>query len=144
MKIEGISRVMTEKNIIFFPTGVSKEQVFRSLIDTFQLPDPNVALKAILDRELWGSTVIVPGLALPHARIPGIKQIAAAIGICSGPVPHIFVLFIGPVDNMKMHLDFLSSVSAIFQKESLLNAIAQLKTPELVVSKIREVEKTVS
>jgi len=60
-----VSDLLTEGHIVFFPAGAPKPQVFEKLIETLKLPDPPLALKAILDRELWGSTLIAPGLALP-------------------------------------------------------------------------------
>src|SRR6185295_18832661 len=107
-------------------SGPSKRQVIGSLIGMLDLKDPSTALRAILSREEMGSTIIAPGLALPHARLEGITGIEAAIGICPTGVtdPHdggspirVYVLFLGPADNMKEHLSFLANVSALFQKE---------------------------
>jgi PTS system nitrogen regulatory IIA component len=146
-----VSDYLTEKNILFFPAGPSKQQVLGSLIGSLDLPDPTVALKAILSREEAGSTVIAPGLALPHARIQGITRIATALGICANGVvdPHadggpirLFMLFVGPADNMREHLAFLACVSSLFQAEGLSDALLQLTTPQTVLEKIREIEKT--
>src|SRR3979411_2311208 len=89
-RIIRVSDFLSENNVLFFPAGPSKQQVFGSLIGSLDLPDPTVALKAILSREEAGSTGIAPGLALPHARIQGISRIAAALGICPTGVvdPH--------------------------------------------------------
>jgi PTS system nitrogen regulatory IIA component len=102
------------------------------------LPDPKLALQAVLDRESWGSTEIAPGLALPHARIQGIKHIVAAIGICPAKV---FILFLGPADQTQENLSFLAAASAVFQTPGLLENLLTLKTPESVLSKIREAEE---
>ena len=69
-----VSDVLSEKSIAFFPAGPSKRQVFGNLIGSLDLPDPSAALKAILAREEAGSTVIAPGVAIPHARFSGITQ----------------------------------------------------------------------
>src|SRR5205085_2664474 len=107
-----------------FPAGPSKRQVFGSLIGSLDLPDPGAALKAITAREEAGSTVIAPGLALPHARITGIHTIKAAMGICPTGIQYshaatapvrLLMLFLGPAENMREHLAFLASVSALFQ-----------------------------
>src|SRR5205814_1538720 len=76
-----ITDFLKPDRIVFFPAGPSKRQVLGNLLGTLDLPDPAAALKAILSREEVGSTVIAPGLALPHARISGINQIEAALGI---------------------------------------------------------------
>jgi PTS system nitrogen regulatory IIA component len=137
-----VSDVLKDNNIFFFPSDLSKEQLFEKMIGSLELPDAPLALKAILDRELWGSTVIAPGLALPHARIPGITRIQAAMGICPrGKNPQIFLLFIGPVNNPQEHLAFLGSVSSLFQTKGFLDSLIQLKNPASVLAKIRTYEK---
>ena len=77
-----VSSYLSEKRIVFFPAGPSKRQVLGSLIATLDLKDPSAAIKLILAREEMGSTIIAPGLALPHARMDGLTKIEAAIGIC--------------------------------------------------------------
>ena len=150
-KIPSVSSYLTEKRIVFFPAGPSKRQVLGSLIATLDLMDPSAAIKLILAREEMGSTIIAPGLALPHARMERIKGIEAAIGICPTGVtdPHggghpirVYVLFLGPADNMKEHLAFLAGVSSLFQKEGFVDKLTKLATPQGVLHAIRQAEKS--
>ena len=132
-----VSDFLSEKRILFFHAGQSKQQVLGSLIAALDLADPNAALKAILAREEVGTTVVSKGLALPHARIPGIRRLRAAVGISpqgvvadhkTNPDPiHVFVLFLGPADNMKEHLGFLAAVSNLFQQEGFQDALLSQK-----------------
>src|ERR1700687_5152155 len=137
-KTPTVSSYLTEKRIIFLPAGPSKRQFLGSLIATLDLMDPSAAMKAILAREEMGSTIITPGLALPHARLEGLSRIEAAIGICPtgvhdfhdrGTPIRVYVLFVGPADNMKEHLTFLSSVSALFQKKGFVDKLTKLASP---------------
>src|SRR5689334_21481067 len=98
-----------------------------------------------------GSTIIAPGLALPHARLEGLSKIEAAIGICPTGVtnPHdggnpirVYVLFLGPADNMREHLYFLSSISALFQKDGFIDKLCTLATPQGVLHAIRQADKS--
>jgi PTS system nitrogen regulatory IIA component len=132
-----ISDYLKGNNILFFPADFPKEKIFEQLIGTLEVPDAGLALKAILDREQWGSTVIAPGLALPHARIPGIARIVAALGICPS---QIFLLFLGSPHNMQEHLAFLAGVSSLFQTKGFLDQIVSLKTSESVLARIRRLE----
>jgi PTS system nitrogen regulatory IIA component len=149
-KIPSVSSYLSDKRIVFFTSGPSKRQVLGSLIGTLDLSDPTAAINAIFSREEIGSTVISPGLALPHARLEGLKRIEAAIGVCPSGVhdPHdggtpikVFVLFLGPADNMKEHLSFLSSVAALFQKEGFVDELSRLASPQGVLHAIRQAEK---
>jgi len=143
-----VSDYLTPKTISFFHSGPSKQQVIGTLISSLQLPDPNAALKAILAREEVGSTVVTPGLALPHARIHGIDGIQAALGISATGVVEprlsepirVFLLFLGPADNMKEHLSFLANVSKLFQNEKLVQNLLPLHSADDVLEKIRQAE----
>jgi mannitol/fructose-specific phosphotransferase system IIA component (Ntr-type) len=146
-----ITEYLSTPSIFFFDAGPSVRQVFGSLIGSLGLPDPGAALKAIMAREEAGSTVIAPGLALPHARIPGITTIKAALGICSSGINYsatekapvkIVMLFLGPADNMREHLMFLAGVSAVFQSKGLLDALTSLTTPKDVLAKLQKTEKS--
>ena len=150
-KIPSVSSYLSDKRIVFFTSGPSKRQVLGSLIGTLDLPDPSAAIKAIFAREEIGSTIIAPGLALPHARLEGLDRIEAAVGVCPSGVqdPHdggtpikVFVLFLGPADNMKEHLSFLSGIAALFQKEGFVDALSNLASPQGVLHAIHQVEKT--
>ena len=69
---------------------------------------------------------------------PG-SQSKKALPIC------LFVLFLGPSENMKEHLAFLASVSALFQSEGLIDLRSfNSQPPEAVLDRIRQVEKTIS
>jgi PTS system nitrogen regulatory IIA component len=149
-KIPKVSSYLSEKKIIFFTSGPSKRQVLGSLIATLEIPDPSAAINAIVAREEMGSTIIAPGLALPHARLEGLSRIEAAVGVCPAGVhdPHdggspirVFVLFMGPADNMKEHLSFLSSVAALFQKEGFVDKLSKLASPQGVLHAIKQAEK---
>jgi len=149
-KISPVSSYLTEKRIVFYPAGPSKRQVLGNLIGTLDLADPSAAIRAILVREEKGSTIIAPGLALPHARLDGLSKIEAAIGICPTGVtdPHdggtpirVYVLFLGPADDMKEHLSFLSSASALFQQKGFLDKLTKLASPQGVLHAIRQAEK---
>jgi mannitol/fructose-specific phosphotransferase system IIA component (Ntr-type) len=140
---------LSEKNIAFFSAGPSKQQALGTLIGKLDLPDPSVAMKSILAREEAGSTVIAPGLALPHARITGINKIQAALGISpsgihyskhAGDPVKLVMLFLGPAENMREHLAFLASVSALFQREELVKDLLSQTSASGVLKKIREAE----
>jgi PTS system nitrogen regulatory IIA component len=144
-----MSDFLTEKTIVFFPSAPSKRQVLGHLIGLLELPDPNAALDSMLVREETGSTVIAPGLAVPHARVSGLARLQAAIGICpegvmdrksdSGPV-RIYVMFLGNSENMTQHLAFLARVSALFETEAFRESLILAGSPARVLEILRKAE----
>jgi len=146
-----LSNTLKVNNIFIYDSAPSKQQVIGQLIGSLDLPDPTLALKAIIDREEIGSTIIAPGVSFPHARIPAIKQISAALGICSAGIHdpknskaqpiHFYFLFVSPSENIQDHLAFLATASALFQKEKFVKQLLSLKEPSLVMDAIRKLEK---
>lgn len=145
-----VTDYLSEKSIEFFSAGPSKRQVLGGLIAKLDLPDPSAALKSILSREELGSTVIAPGLALPHTRVDGIASLQVAVGVCpngvhdpqdGGATVKVYVLFVGPSDNMKEHLAFLAGVSVLFQKKGLVEKLAKLASPAGVLTALRDADK---
>jgi len=144
-----ISDFLSEKTIAFFPSAPSKRQVFGHLIGLLDLPDPNAALNAILSREETGLTVIAPGLAVPHARVPGLTRLKAAIGICPegvidrrtdlGPVK-LYVLFLGNPDDMTQHLAFLARVSSLFETEAFRDQLINAGSPAAALKILNNAE----
>ena len=147
-KILHVSDYLSEKTVRFFTAGVSQQQVLEGLVATLNVPDPAAASKALTAREEKGATVIAPGLAIPHARLAGLACIVAALGICSAGVAcggeaglvRLFLLFFSPQEKMREHLIFLAGVSFLFQKEGLVETLAQLQNPEAVMKQIRVLE----
>ena len=148
-----IQDFLSVTSIHYFTAAPSKRQAWGHLIGLLDLTNPNAALKAILDRETMESTMIAPGLALPHARVAGVDKIRAAIGISAegihdaqsefGPI-HVMLLFVGPADNMKPHLHFLARVSALFQKKGFLEKLIKAASPAKALEAIRKAETDLS
>ena len=145
-----ISSYFSDRRVIFFPAGPSKRQVIGSLIAALDLRDPTAAIKAVLAREELGSTLVAPGLALPHARFDEVKHVEAAVGICPSGVhdPHshgqpvrVYVLFLGPSDDMKEHLAFLSGVSKLFQTKGMIDKLCKLASPQGALAALQQAEK---
>jgi PTS system nitrogen regulatory IIA component len=148
-EVLSVSDFLTEKSIMFFPARLDKSNIFKDLIGSMDLVDPELALKEVLYRELWGRTVIAPGLAIPHARIPGLTRIVAAIGICqkgiadpksTSQLPSLYLLFVGPTNNVQQHLSFLAAVSTLFQSKDLAKHLVQLTTAGAVFAQLRAAE----
>jgi mannitol/fructose-specific phosphotransferase system IIA component (Ntr-type) len=142
-----VTDYLTEKNILFFPARLDKSHIFKELIGSMDLSDPELALKEVLYRELWGRTLVAPGLAIPHARIPTMTRIGASIGICqagagdpTGSKPCLYLLFIGPTHDVQQHLLFLAGVSTLFQTKGLVERLSRLTSPGAVLSQLRTAE----
>ncbi len=114
----------------------------------FSAAGVEAALEAIRNRERAGST-IVGNVALPHARIAGLRRIVVAMGLNaagvyeSGPLSARAVLaFASPERATVEHLRFLAQVAQLFRSEDLvaelLSAAPQGADAVLTILRSRE------
>lgn len=104
------------------------------------------AAVAVVAREKAGSTCM--GIvAIPHARVPGLKRIVGGMGLNGDGVYEengeirIVLAFATPASEAVAHLKFLAKVAELFR---LRDTVAQLlagTSPEAVLEAIRAREK---
>lgn len=105
----------------------------------------------LLEREQMGSTGVGEGLAIPHCRMPHLKQTLAALGISREGVAHgdsseeppvrLFVALVSPVQSIGEHLRVLARVCRLFKSTSLLVEILERSSAEGIYEAIVVFEK---
>jgi len=120
----------------------SKQAVLERLADQFAAIyaiDRTLLLDGLKAREALGSTGFGRGVAMPHARIPGISrpvsaflrmaapvQFDAADGV---PVDFVFAL-ISPEQAGAAHLQALAAISRTMRDERMCERLAKATSPE--------------
>ncbi len=151
LKMIKLSDCLTENRVRFYSKPVTKLLIFTDLIGRLHYPNPEAALEAILEREKSGSTILTPGVSLPHARMIDMPDVAASLGICLDGVEEpkatgtirIFLLFLGPSNYMKRNLDFLAAVSSLFSNEGFADSLIGCTEPQQVLETIRRAEQNI-
>jgi mannitol/fructose-specific phosphotransferase system IIA component (Ntr-type) len=125
----------------------SKEGVIREMVENlraagqFRSGDPEEIVKAILKRELLGSTGIGRGVAIPHTKHISVDRLIGTVAISRNGVPfesldgepvHVFVLLISPQDRPGDHLRALENVSRSLRDDSFVRSLRQATTREAV------------
>lgn len=119
-------------NDIFAPETVlpalkasTKSQVLRALSEAAGEAlnlDPRVIFDALHERERLGSTAIGSGVALPHAKIPGLEKLAGWVACLETPVDFdalddqpvdLVVLLLAPESAGAEHLRVLAQLSRL-------------------------------
>ncbi len=110
----------------------------RRLTDNSPELDFKALLDAVTERENIMPTVVAPGLAVPHARIPDIDKLHVAMGTSREgidfkmpgmPSVNIVILIITPKDNPQIYLQVLAALGKDFQNRELVEKVAFLETP---------------
>jgi fructose-specific phosphotransferase system IIA component len=133
--------------------GKDKESVIRELVELLasngSLADKDVVLDAVLTREQARSTGIGSGIAIPHGKCKGVKELVMAIGIAGEPIDFqsidgkpikIVVLLASPQDRTGPHIQALARISRLMLDEKFKLKLEQAKSPEEVYQLVSDRE----
>ena len=120
----------------------SKKRLFHELADMaaarFDLPSDTV-VEALLEREALGPTGVGHGIALPHARLPGLDRVSGLFvkldkgldfdAVDRMPVDLVFAL-LAPANAGVEHLKALALVSRTMRERSLCAKLRANNDPD--------------
>lgn len=125
--------------------GETKEAIITELVDTLaargKLLDRDMVLADVLEREGMMSTGMEHGIALPHAKTDGVRDIAVVVGIKKAGVnfdsmdcqpSRLFILEVAP-KKAGPHVQFLAAIGAVLQDEVKCGALINAASAEEVV-----------
>lgn len=109
--------------------------------DTTDEPTSEQVFERLLERERLGSTGLAGGVALPHARIPGVEQPRGAFislatpiefdALDGKPVDLIFAMFV-PEKATEEHLQLLAQLARLFADPILCQRLREATDPAAV------------
>lgn len=126
-----LSSILKPEAVKVLSAASSKKRLFQEIGDVagsaYNL-NPQATVEALLDRESLGPTGVGHGVALPHARMPGIDSVVGAFlymdkpidfgAVDRQPVDLAFALF-APEDGGVEHLKALALVSRTLRDASM-------------------------
>jgi PTS system nitrogen regulatory IIA component len=117
------------------------EQAARLLAGNRDEPGAEQIFERLLERERLGSTGLAGGVALPHARMPGMNQSCGAFlrlaepvdfdALDGQPVDLVFALLV-PEDANEQHLQLLAELATMFNAEELRNRLRTADTDQAI------------
>jgi mannitol/fructose-specific phosphotransferase system IIA component (Ntr-type) len=138
---ERFKRLVKNAPILELPYSLKMEEAFKTfaecLSERVDLPAEQI-YDRLIARELDFTTVIAPGLAIPHILLPGNNRFDMLLVRCqegilfppdSKPVYACFVLA-GTHDERNFHLRALMSIAETVQKSDFVDAWLQAKRPK--------------
>ena len=124
-------------------TASSKKRVIENLSQLLasntKVISEDKIFQALLERERLGSTGLGKGVAIPHARIPGLTHTIAAMMTLTSPVNFdsadnqpvdiIYALLV-PADDGGDHLEHLASLVNSFRDSQICQSIRDTTEPD--------------
>ncbi|WP_028974131.1 PTS sugar transporter subunit IIA [Spirochaeta cellobiosiphila] len=104
-------------------------------------------LERLTDREVLSSTGFLKGVAIPHCRIPGLKQFLLGLLMVPDGVPfdsfdgessRYFFFILAPEEERDVHVQILSSLSLTFKQEENLKLLDLCKNKRELYEKVVE------
>jgi mannitol/fructose-specific phosphotransferase system IIA component (Ntr-type) len=135
----------------------NKEGVIREMVEclrsagSFKSGDPDEVVKAILKRELLGSTGIGRGVAIPHTKHPTVDRLVGTVAVSRGGVGFesldgepvfVFVLLVSPQDRPGDHLRALENVSRSLRDDSFVRSLRQAPTREAIWDLLQDADQS--
>ena len=106
-------------------------ELARPVAQAFQLEERRLA-EVLLEREKLGSTGVGDGVAIPHAKVPGLPALAASLGraprgvdfkAIDGRPTRLFLALFAPEHSAGLHLQALARVSRLFKSAAFREAL---------------------
>ena len=112
-------------------------KLISTLLQHFPGLDSDFVRKEVESREALFPTMVAPGFAIPHARIPGLTEPLTAIAcIPEGcefggkTKAKVMILLLTPVDNPNLHVQLLSGLALEFGDPAVTEKIAAMDSPQ--------------
>ncbi|MBP1688671.1 MAG: putative IIA-like nitrogen-regulatory protein PtsN [Deltaproteobacteria bacterium] len=134
-----ITDLVSEDRVIPALSEQTKDGVLRELVDPLAAEHPGIDTDQLLamlwERERLGSTGIAEGVAIPHAKLPGLPKVIGVVGrhrqgidfaSLDGTPTKLFFLLVTPAEAAAQHLKALAQVSRLVKdavfRERLMTA----------------------
>ena len=124
-------------------------ELAHALSEAIAFPQPDVMIRLLLEREELGSPAIGDGIAIPHARIPGLKGLAVGLGLSRAGIDfraadkkksHLILLLVGPPEGSSLHLKALARIARLSKDDSLRDRLLKCKTAEEAKKSVADAE----
>jgi len=123
---------LTEDDVLPDLHASTREGVIEEMVDHLfesgKIEETKDLVNILLDREMLGSTGIGHGVAIPHGRLGGLKDILLVFGRSKegiefdsrdGEPVNLFFLLVAPEDSAGLHLKTLARISRVIKNPEI-------------------------
>lgn len=147
-----LSDYVAETDILLHMRATDKadalQQLARVLLRARPEPVVNATIQQLLTREAIESTGIGHGIAIPHARVPDLQDLACAVGcldkpldfrsVDKKPVRGIFLICYPP-DRQTVYLNFIATLARLLHQDTYVHRLWAAESPAEMLVTLKEV-----
>ncbi len=143
--------ILDEESVLPEIKSVSKKEVIEELAAVAARQnddlDLDLLVERLLEREKLGSTGVGDGVAIPHAKVPGMEDVTAVFGRSIGGVDfdsmdgkkaHLLFLLVAPESSTGSHLKALARISRLMQNSAFRAGLMEAKSREEIFKAFAE------
>ena len=148
-----LADVLREEYIITDLEAREKKELLNEMVSVIMVIetelDRDSVLRALLERERLGTTGIGHGVAIPHGRVKGLRDLKVFFGrsrkggnfdsMDKLPV-HLFFLIMAPENSASAHLKVLASISQLLKNQEFRTRLLTADTRSEIYRAIVEAE----
>ena len=142
---------LSRTTVLVWEEPIEKEEAIRRLLDSCCGDSTKLkesAWESVLEREQQGGTFVGEDVAIPHARIAGLRRPLMALGVGragiqdreSGRSVRIMVLLLSPVDPPESHLEMLGVISRMARDDQWRKKVLSARKSSDVMEAIHDWE----
>ena len=145
MNCQHFYEILPVNNIVCASAIGDRDELLRELLRMLKRHHPaldmELAEREVTAREQLFPTVIAPGLAVPHARLPEMEtplmgMICTPAGVDFGSdlgKAQVTLLLLTPVDDPNLHLQIISELARLFSDATMIDRVLDCATPAEVL-----------
>ncbi len=141
-----IFKVIKEKSCSIDFKAKNKQDCIKKLADLISLSveelDSDAIFEALMERENSGSTGFDSGIAIPHAKLKGLKEFSVCIAVSKKGIDFdsidkkksfLFFVIIGPEERTNEHLQILAQISRLSRNRNTQKELHNAKNVEALI-----------
>lgn len=131
--------------------GRDKNAALKEMTEWIAAKDPSLdaqeLFRVLLEREKISSTAIGEGVAIPHAKLAGVRQLCAIFARSTQGVDfdslddgltHLFFVLIAPENSAGDHLKALARIARLLKNPAFRARLLEENNPQKLFAMIRE------
>lgn len=147
-----ISAIISPERVLANLKPSSKKQLLQELAEIGAAHtglESHAVFERLLEREKLGSTGVGNGVAIPHAKLPGMDRIVGVFALLAKPVSFeavddqpvdVVFMLLAPEGSGADHLKALSRIARILRNQSTLAGIRASSDPDAIYSLLMSME----